>query len=69
MYSILFLYSSLNSDPPPVYPSGPPQMTNAYPSQPTYNPAINPPQPPMYAPTVPNYGGGTGGTTVIIAVS
>ncbi|OZC05175.1 PH domain protein [Onchocerca flexuosa] len=57
-------------NPPPVYPSSPPQVANTYPSQPVYNPATNPVQPPMYPTSVPNYGGGApggGGTTVIIA--
>ncbi|KAL3985163.1 PH domain family protein [Acanthocheilonema viteae] len=53
-------------NPPPVYPSGPSQMTNTFPSQPIYNPPTIPSQPPAYPSTVPNYGGSGGGTTVII---
>ncbi|CAG9534203.1 unnamed protein product [Cercopithifilaria johnstoni] len=53
-------------NPPPVYPSSPPQATTTYPSQPAYNPTTNPSQPPVYASTVPNYGGGGGPTTIII---
>lgn len=56
-----------NLEPPPVYPSHPPQATNTYPSQPIYNPTTNPL--PSYASTVPNYGGGGGGGTTVIIVS
>uniref|UniRef100_A0A915Q2A2 PH domain-containing protein n=1 Tax=Setaria digitata TaxID=48799 RepID=A0A915Q2A2_9BILA len=55
-------------NPPPLYPSSPPQIANAYPTQPAYNPATNPTRPPIYAAAGANYGNvPAGSTTVIIA--